>query len=340
MKINKPMMLRPAGKDYLWGGNRLNNDFQKNIDMVPLAETWECSTHPDGVSHIFGGEFDGKPLDEFVKEHPECLGTNNKGLTKLPILIKFIDAKLDLSVQVHPSDDYAAKNENGQLGKTEMWYVLDAMPGANLIYGLKSAVSKDVIRSAIEKGNLDKYLQHVKICKDDIFFIEPGTIHAIGSGSLVAEIQENSNLTYRLYDYNRVDKNGELRPLHIDKALEVANLKVLPEPRQPMRAFRYRMGEASELLCRCKYFEVYRMIVNTECRRKVTYCADETCFRVLLCVEGCGSISYEISDGSVNDSDNRGTETIDFFKGDCIFVPADSVVMRINGKAQFLDVRG
>lgn len=341
MKINKPMMLRPAGKDYLWGGNRLNNDFQKNIDMTPLAETWECSTHPDGVSRVFGGDFDGRLLSDVIKEHPEFLGTNNKGLTELPILIKFIDAKLDLSVQVHPSDDYAAKNENGQLGKTEMWYVLDATPGAKLIYGLKSAVDEKDMRNSIAKGDLDKYLQYVRISKDDIFYIEPGTIHAIGAGSLVAEIQENSNLTYRLYDYNRVDKDGELRPLHIDKALEVANLQVSPEPRQPMRTFKYRMGEASELLCRCKYFEVYRMIVNTECRRKVIYCADETCFRVLLCLEGCGSISIEVSVCSEeDDTRTKSVETIDFYKGDCIFVPANSVMMRINGKAQFLDVRG
>lgn len=163
--------------------------------------------------------------------------------------------------------------------------------------------------------------------KDDLFFIEAGTIHAIGAGALVAEIQENSNLTYRLYDYDRVGKDGKKRELHIDKALNVANLKSSAEPKQPLRVLKYRQGIASELLTRCKYFEVYRMIVNTERRQKVHYRADEIAFRVLLCVNGCGTISYEGGN-------------LPFYKGDCIFVPADSEVLTIHGQAQFLDVRG
>src|SRR5699024_9847635 len=127
----------------------------------------------------------------------------------------------------------------------------------------------------------------VPIRKDDLFFIEAGTIHAIGAGALVAEIQENSNLTYRLYDYDRIDKNGKKRELHIDKAMAVANLKSSAAPRQPLRVLKYRPGVANELLCRCKYFEVYRMIVNTDRRQIVRYRADEVSFRVLLCVKGC-----------------------------------------------------
>ena len=244
-----------------------------------------------------------------------------------PILIKFIDAKEDLSVQVHPTDDYAREKENGQSGKTEMWYVLDARRDAKLIYGLKRDCSKDEIRRAIENGTVMKYLQKIPIHKDDLFFIQAGTIHAIGAGTLVAEIQENSNLTYRLYDYERVGKDGKKRELHIDKALDVANLHSSAEPRQPLRVLRYRQGVASELLTRCKYFEVYRMIVNTERRQKVHYRADDLAFRVLLCVNGCGTISYE--DGAVT-----------FYKGDCIFVPADSETLTIHGQAQFLDIRG
>lgn len=170
-------------------------------------------------------------------------------------------------------------------------------------------------------------LQKVPIHKDDLFFIQAGTVHAIGAGALVAEIQENSNLTYRLYDYDRVGKDGKKRELHVDKALDVANLKSSAEPRQPLRVLKYRQGVASELLTRCKYFEVYRMIVNTERRQKVHYRADDIAFRVLLCVNGCGTISY---DGG----------SITFYKGDCIFVPADSEVLTIHGQAQFLDVRG
>ena len=143
-----------------------------------------------------------------------------------------------------------------------------------------------------------KYLQNVPIHKDDLFFIPAGTIHAIGAGALVAEIQESSNLTYRLYDYDRIGKDGKKRELHIDKALDVADLHGSAEPRQPLRVLKYRPGMASELLIRCKYFEVYRMLINTERRQTVHYRADRMAFRVLLCMDGCGTISYD--EGTVN----------------------------------------
>lgn len=324
---NMPLLLRPSGKDYLWGGNRLNDEFEKEMNLSPVAETWECSTHPDGPSYVSGGKFDGMKLAEVLQMHPEYLGERHKGKKDLPILIKFIDAKKDLSVQVHPSDEYARKHENGQLGKTEMWYVLDAGKTAKLMYGLTRDSSKAEIRKAVANGTVMNYLQQIPVQKNDLFFIEAGTIHAIGAGTLVAEIQENSNLTYRLYDYDRIGKDGKKRELHIDKALEVANLKSSTEPRQPLRVLKYRQGVASELLTRCKYFEVYRMMVNTERRQKVHYRADEIAFRVLLCVNGCGMISCD--DGK-----------IEFYKGDCIFIPADSEILTISGQAQFLDVRG
>lgn len=324
---NKPMLLRPYGKDYLWGGNRLNDEFAKGIDLSPLAETWECSTHPDGPSYVVGGEFDGQKLVEVLHAHPEFLGERHKGKNDLPILIKFIDAKKDLSIQVHPTDEYAKEHENGQLGKTEMWYVLDAAKDAKLVYGLNRNCTKDEIRQAITDGSVVKYIQKVPIRKDDLFFIQAGTIHAIGAGALVAEIQENSNLTYRLYDYDRIDKDGKKRELHIDKALDVANLNVSAEPRQPLRVLKYRQGMAYELLARCKYFEVYRMLVNTERRQVVHYRADEVAFRVLLCINGCGIIYFQ-------------DDCIQFYKGDCIFVPANSKILTIHGQAKFLDVRG
>ena len=168
---NKPLLLRPSGKDYLWGGSRLNDDFEKNIDMAPLAETWECSTHPDGPSFVLGGTFDGQELAEVLRERPEYLGERHKGENTLPILIKFIDAKKDLSVQVHPTDKYAKEYENGQLGKTEMWYVLDAAKDASLIYGLNKSCTKEEMRTAIADGSVGKLLQKVPIHKDELFFI-------------------------------------------------------------------------------------------------------------------------------------------------------------------------
>lgn len=305
----------------------MNDEFEKGIEMYPLAETWECSTHPDGPSYVSGGSFDGETLADVIRAHPDYLGSRHAGESELPILIKFIDAKKDLSVQVHPTDAYAQEHENGQRGKTEMWYVLDAGKDASLIYGLRYSASQQQMRQMIREGSVTKILQKVPVKKDDLFFIEAGTIHAIGAGTLVAEIQENSNLTYRLYDYDRVGKDGKKRQLHVDKALQVAKLQGSAEPRQPLRVLKYRQGVASELLCRCRYFEVYRMIVNTERRQKVHYRADEVSFRVLLCVNGCGMIRFE------------NTEII-FYKGDCIFVPADSVMLSIHGQAQFLDVRG
>lgn len=322
-----PFLLKPAGKDYLWGGHRLKDDFSKEIDMEPLAETWECSTHPDGPSMVASGAHKGMLLTEVLKEHPEYMGTHPKTDGGLPILIKFIDAKQDLSVQVHPDDEYAKKYEHGSLGKTEMWYVLDATKDARLVYGFYHDISKEKLKKSLEEGSVERYLQKVKVKKDDLFYIEAGTVHAIGAGILIAEIQECSNITYRMYDYNRMDKDGKLRPLHIERALEVANRRGSQTPRQPMRVLRYQKGCASELLCRCKYFQVERQLINTEkCREMADFQTDGNSFQVLLCVDGCGTLFGE-------------GEMIHFFKGDCIFVPADSMPLKLHGRAQMLKVR-
>ncbi len=324
---NLPIMLKPAGKDYLWGGNRLNDDFGKSINLTPLAETWECSTHPDGPSIIESGLFAGRTLTEVICEHPEYLGSHARSFGDLPILVKMIDAKQDLSVQVHPSDDYAKEHENGQMGKSEMWYVLDASKGAKLIYGLHTDTEKEVLLKAAENGTIAKYLQKIPVKKDEVFFVEAGTIHAIGKGALIVEVQENSNLTYRLYDYDRLDKNGNKRQLHIEKALDVANLKSSISPKQPMRVLRYHPGVAIELLCRCKYFEVSRMLINTELRQNVEIYADEMSYRVILCIDGCGTFSF-------------AEQFENFYKGDCMFVPANSEIIKIHGKAQLLEIKG
>ena len=319
-----PFLLEPAAKDYLWGGSRLNDDFGKGIDISPLAETWECSTHPDGESLV-----NGEPLSRVLSRHPEWLGTHPLqtmgGRPELPILIKLIDAQQDLSVQVHPDDTYALKHE-GSLGKTEFWYVLAARDGAKLVYGFDQNVSERQLRRAIKNGKLDMLLNHVAVQKDDQFYIEAGTVHALGAGCLIAEIQESSNLTYRLYDYDRVGRDGKKRELHVDKAMEVLNFRSSAVPRQPMRVLRYRGGWASELLTRCKYFQVERVLLNTELHRElVRFRTGESSFHALLCVDGCGSIS--------------GTGfMLNFFKGDCIFVPAESIELKLHGKAQLLDV--
>ena len=323
---NVPFLLKPAAKDYLWGGSRLNDDFGRDIDMSPLAETWECSTHPDGQS--ISAET-GEPLGEILKKHPEYLGTHpldtTGGKPELPILIKLIDAKEDLSVQVHPDDEYALRNE-GSFGKTEMWYVLNAKPGASLVYGFSMNVKKDQLKTAIRNGTIGKYLNRVPVRKNDLFYIEAGTVHAIGAGVLLAEIQESSNITYRLFDYGRLDKNGIPRPLHPDKALEVADLKSTAVPRQPMRVLRYRKGCAGELLTRCKYFQVERLLLNTEASRElVDFRTSSNSFHAFLVTDGCGTLSGDHF-------------MLNFFKGDCIFIPADSIPLKIHGRAQILNV--
>lgn len=321
----KPFLLRPAGKDYLWGGARLNDDFRKDIPMQPLAETWECSTHPDGLSQVASGIHTGRTLKEVLDEHPEYLGTHPVYREGLPVLIKFIDAKEDLSIQVHPDDDYAVENENGSLGKTEMWYVVDAEEGAQIAYGFSRDMTREALRESLQDGSIERYLQKVKAQKDDVYFIRAGTVHGLGTGTLVAEIQECSNITYRMYDHGRTDKNGKQRELHIEKALDVADLSARDKPRQPMRVLRYSPGSARELLCRCRYFQVERMLLNTEhCRGMVSYQTGENSFQVLLCLKGCGSLFI------------GEAEHIDFFKGDCIFVPAMSVPMKLHGSAQML----
>ena len=324
-----PFLLKPAPKDYLWGGSRLNDDFGKEINMSPLAETWECSTHPDGFSVVVTGNHAGKTLAAVLQDWPGYLGTHplptTEGKPELPILIKLIDARQDLSVQVHPDDAFALSHENS-LGKTEMWYVLAAGKGAEITYGFNQDITENTIRKAIASGTIHHYLNHVPVHKDDLFYIEAGTVHAIGRGVIIAEIQESSNVTYRLYDYNRIDKSGKQRPLHVDRALQVLNRRSSAEPRQPLRTLRYRKGCARELLTRCKYFQVERLLLNTEiCRLLVDYKTGSNSFHALLCTEGCGVLFGE-------------NFMLNFFKGDCIFVPADSIPLKLHGKARLLDV--
>jgi len=321
-----PFLLHPASKDYLWGGTRLNDDFSKNIPSDVIAETWECSTHPNGVSIAASGEWVGMPLDEILRAHPEYLGEHARGGTDLPVLVKLIDAKRDLSIQVHPSDEFARAYENGQNGKTEMWYVMDADPDTRIAYGLHHTVDRDLFRKAIDDGTVEKFLQFVPVRKNDLFFIPPGTVHAIGAGCLIAEIQQCSNLTYRLYDYNRIDRDGRKRPLHLEKGLAVANLEAMPEPRQPMRLLRYSGGMASEQLCHCRYFHVERVLVNTEQRREMAaFRASPESFEIFLFLNGCGSIFCRDSH-------------IQFFKGDCVFVPAGTTDIRLHARTSFLRI--
>jgi mannose-6-phosphate isomerase len=317
------LKLQPIGKDYLWGGTRLKEEYGKKIDLNPLAETWECSTHPDGASYVSNGEYKGQTLTEVLKLHPEYLGTKVNGC-ELPILVKFIDAKKDLSVQVHPSDEYALEHEH-QNGKTEMWYVIDAEEGASLIYGFQHKVTKEILQSAIDGGTLDRHLQKIEVKKDDVFYIPAGTVHGIGAGILVAEIQENSNVTYRVYDYDRVDKNGKKRELHFDKAVQVMDMNVAHEVKQEPRIVKYYPGCSRELLCRCKYFEVERIQITKGFAFPVT----EASFQVLMCLDGYGQV--ETIDAEL--------KPVRLVKGETAFIPAAIGKCLVIGDMTMLKIR-
>jgi mannose-6-phosphate isomerase len=319
----EPMLLKPVGKDNLWGGRRLKTEFYKNIPTDPLAETWECSAHPDGPSTIVNGEFAGRTLDEVLKFHPEFLGTKVNPQYGLPILIKFIDAEKHLSIQVHPEDTFARKHEN-DFGKTEMWYVLDATEDAFLIHGFAHDVNESMLRKSVEDGDLDKHLNKVKVHKGDVFFTPAGTIHGIGAGCLIAEIQESSNITYRVYDYNRIDKNGQKRELHFDKAVQVLKMKAVEPYKQKSRLVHYYPGCSRELLCRCKYFETVHITVT----KGVAFTVRDSSFQALLCLNGDGGLET-----------GEYQKPLRFKKGDCIFIPAGLGRCFVIGECELLKVR-
>ncbi len=316
-----PMLLKPAVKNYLWGGTRLKEEYGKECGSGPLAETWECSTHPEGPSTVVNGEFAGKRLDAVLREHPECLGTRYISQRELPILVKFIDARENLSVQVHPGDRYAREHE-GQNGKTEFWYVLDAKPGAQLIHGFAHPVTADQLIDSIQCGTLDKHLQKLSVHCGDMFYIPNGVVHAIGAGILLVEIQENSNVTYRLFDYDRIDADGKKRELHFEKAMDVLDTRPSSEIRQRPRTFHFEKSCFRELLCRCPYFEVERLRIG----EIYTLSGLERSFQVLLCLNGQGNVH------------GAGQEGVCFSKGNCVFLPAGNEIYHLSGRFELIKI--
>ena len=307
-----PVKLTPAFKDYLWGGQRLKTEFYKETVLTPLAESWELSAHKDGQSVIAEGTYKGMPLTDYIATiGKEALGTNSQRYDYFPLLIKLIDAKGDLSVQVHPSDEYALEHE-GEYGKTEMWYILDCEEGAALYYGFKEDTTREVYEAAIKEGRLTDILNRVPVKKGDVFFIPAGTVHAIGAGILICEIQQNSNTTYRVYDYNRRDKDGNLRPLHVEKALAVSDLKKSPAlPEIP--------DGDDVLLAACGYFEVRRLRFGGA----GTVTATNESFTALTVTEGAGVLVHE------------GGE-ISFRKGDTLFIPAQEKEFAVKGTCEMI----
>lgn len=303
------LKLKPACKDYIWGGNRLKELYHKEYGGNVLAETWELSCHPDGPSLIENGPYAGKTLRDYINaEGRQILGSNCQVFQDFPILIKLIDAKADLSIQVHPNNTYALAHE-GQYGKTEMWYVLEAEPDAYLYYGFQHEISREEFRRRIADNTLADVLNAVPVHPGDLFYIPAGTIHAICKGIVIAEIQQSSNVTYRVYDYNRPGADGKPRPLHVEKAAQVTELT------PPRRDWNF-----GGHLARSMYFTVDVAEGNT-------VPCDEESFTSLLVLDGEGAVRC-------------GGETVSCRKGDSLFIPAGSGTAELNGSLRTLCTRG
>lgn len=305
------LRLYPAFKDYIWGGKTLKAQYDINY-LENIAEAWVLSSHKDGNNIVSGGFYNGLKLSKAMeKMGKSCLGKKAEKFKDFPQLIKLIDAAHNLSVQVHPSDEYALEKE-GQYGKTEMWYVLDAKENSGIYYGFKKEISKSEFKERIENNNLLEVLNFVPAKKGDCFFIPSGTIHAIGEGLLIAEIQQNSNVTYRVYDYGRKGNDGKPRELHVDKALEVANLT----PVQDNFNKKVSLLDGGKLthLAKCDYFDVSHLEINGEYKSK-----PKDSFVAVLIISGKGKI-----------------EGMPFGKNSTFFIPADYGEYTLNGDFEAL----
>ena len=361
--------IHPACKQYLWGGEKLIREYGISSPNTPLAEAWVLSAHPDGDSCISfsegelcseGKEFsEGESFAEYLKCHPEAVGSFGKAFPFFPTLIKLIDAKKALSIQVHPDDSFALSRE-GQYGKTEMWIVLEREEGAFLYFGFQKDYTEEEIRRAIEEENFPSLLCKVMVEPGDVFFIPAGTVHAIGAGILLAEVQQNSNLTYRVYDYGRKDAQGNTRELHVEKALEVMDRKQLSAYRQ--EAFKKQGTKAAgkstagkdvagknvylERIGSCEYFTVDRLCLedNAFYSGKLT----KESFLSLLVLEGEGVLTEETKcceDMHQESSTEYKQEKCSFAgkkeqrfvkKGESYFLPAEEGQWSLKGTGKFL----
>lgn len=313
--------LDPSFKDYLWGGTKLRDVYHKDCDYDIIAESWELSAHPDGNSVISSGMHKGMFFADYLSLiGNDALGWKCKAFETFPLLIKFIDARKALSVQVHPNDDYALKYEN-EYGKNEMWYVMDCDDNAYLYYGFKEAVTKEEIYKRIHDNTITEVLNKVTVHKGDVFFVNAGTVHAIGAGIMICEIQQNSNSTYRLYDYERKDKYGNLRDLHLDKALDVISTEPVISLDIGYKEDTIETNYTKQYLGGCKYFECIKYTIITS----LTLLISDASFASLTIIEGSG----EIHSDALN-------QTLNFNFGQSFFIPAGIGNLVIHGPCTFI----
>lgn len=317
MAADPILRLEPVFKDNLWGGTALRDRYGKHCDYDVIAESWELSAHEAGQSLVASGPARGMPFGEYLTRIGRGRwGWKCQAQERFPLLIKLIDARKDLSIQVHPGDEYALAQEN-EYGKNEMWYIMDCQPGARLYCGFSQPVSKDEVAARVKDGTLTQVLNEVPVHKGQVVFIPAGMVHAIGAGILLCEVQQSSNVTYRLYDYGRKDRYGQLRQLHLDKALDVLDTTARP---QILEAQENEEGRAR--LCACKYFSVERQRVCG----KTALAGDDASFTALMFLEGRGTVQAEDT-------------TLSWKSADCFFVPAGRRPILLEGEGTLLVVR-
>ena len=310
------LKVQPVLKEKIWGGTKLRDVYGYDIPSDHTGEAWVISGHKSGDCPIVEGEYKGKTVSWMFENHRELFG-NVEG-DQFPLLVKIIDAKQDLSVQVHPDNEYALRVEH-EYGKTEMWYILDCEPDSFLYFGVNKEITKEEFERRIQDNTLLDVLKAVPVHKGDVFFIKSGTIHAIGAGIQICEIQQNSNTTYRVYDFGRVGKDGKPRELHIQKAIDVSNLSPIESDFKPCGP-EEKNGDCDTVrLATCEYFTTFESTLNGT----TTLHVDDESFGSILLIEGNATI------------ENDGT-TLEVNKGDSVFIDANSGDVKITGNCQWI----
>lgn len=320
----KPFRLAPVFKDYIWGGDRLKKQYGKDTPYDITAESWELSCHEDGACKIVGGTYDGCTLSDVIAAYKEqgmdITGTNCARFDKFPVLNKLIDANSSLSVQVHPTDEYAKKHENGSYGKTEVWYVVDAEPGARLVYGMAKDMTKEEFLQAINTNTLTECLNFVSVKAGDVFFVESGLVHAIGPGILICEIQQNSNTTYRVYDWGRVGADGKPRALHVEKAAAVSRLTKETKTDFSPELISEENGVKIYDVASCTYFTAKKYVAENGVMLRTTPAS----FSGITILNGEGIIRTEDA-------------SLPYYKGETFFFAAQEAEFEICGACEFLE---
>jgi len=314
-----PLVFKPIVKDRIWGGEKLRTLLNKDITTRTAGESWEISTVPGDVSVVANGNFSGVYLNELLLKFPkEILGANvyERFGTEFPLLFKFLDAKEDLSIQLHPNDALAKKRHNS-FGKTEMWYVMQADEGAEIIVGFKKKSSATEYLHHLEQKSLVSILNKMPVKQGDVFFLETGTVHAIGAGVMLAEIQQTSDITYRIYDWDRVDTQGNSRELHIEQALDAITYDEVAAQRK----YETKPNTRNQAV-HCPYFTTNVIPLDG----KMKFNKEGDSFTVLVCTEG---EFYLVTDSFIKHS---------FKKGDTVLVPAALSDFELVGKATLLEI--